>query len=625
MRVAAPGACHRGGARVGGSCGGLFQGDPADPQEALFRLPRLRFGEGGPEPRGLSGLRGGHGGAGGVAGRSSARSGVRDAAEEIGLRALPRPEDADCNQLASDRTANFYRGYVMSRRLNRAEYLNTLRDLFGMDTGVDDLVPADGGGGEGFDTSGNALFLSPIHIERYLDAAEKALAIVLPDRARDATPEARRARRQILTARPGPELSAREAAEKVISGFARRAFRRPASAEEVEGFLRLFDRAQERGDGYVASIRLALQGILISPHFLFLAEPEPDAGGVHPLAPIPLASKLSYFLWSSMPDERLLILAETGALADTNIYLGEVRRMLKDPKSRALGERFALQWLDLEKLGAGVAPDPARFPECDSGLLDAMREEVVRYVHHVLSNDRSLLELVDSQYVIVNERLAALYGIDDVSGDEYRLVQLSSRSRGGLLGMAAVHAATSYPLRTSPVLRGRWVLEALLGDKVPPPPPDVPALEEEHGEDAASMTLRQQLEAHRTRAECAACHDKIDPLGFGLENFDVLGRWRETDRGLPLDATGTLPSGESFEGPEGLKEVLLARRDRIMRLLAKKMTGYALGRELNRFDDCVVDRAVEALQANDYRSSILVETIAMSFPFRHRFYPKNDS
>jgi hypothetical protein len=539
------------------------------------------------------------------------------------LRDLPRPEDVDCNTLPSDRTARFYRGYVMSRRLNRAEYLNTLRDLFGVEFPIGDLLPADGGGGEGFDTSGNALFLSPIHVERYLLAAEKALAMVLPDDSHEMDPLLREARRRLLIARPSRASPPRQAARMVVSAFARRAFRRPVTHAEVDRFLTLFDRAWQRGDHYVAALRLALQGVLISPHFLFLAEPEPDLGGVHPLGAFPLATKLSYFLWSSMPDERLLQLAGSGALLDTNIYRAEIRRMLKDPKAGALGERFALQWLDLERLGNEVRPDPSRFPEFDEELAATMRGEVSGYFNHVFRNDRSILELIDSDYTLVNERLAALYAIEGVEGSALRITPVHDRSRGGLLGMAAVHALTSYPLRTSPVLRGRWVLESLLGDKVPPPPPDVPALEEVSVADPAS--LREQLELHRSKSECAACHDRMDPLGFGLENFDVLGRWRETDQAGPIDARGTLPSGETYEGPDGLKEVLMDRKDKILRHLARKMTGFALGRELNKLDECVIDAAMEALEAHGYRATALVESIALSFPFRHRFHPKQDS
>lgn len=537
------------------------------------------------------------------------------------LRALPKPEKTDCDQIASDRTANFYRGYVMSRRLNRAEYNNTLRDLFGVELNLD-LLPADGGGGEGFDTTGNALFTSSIHLEKYLAAADQALNKVLPDNTRALSPELKRARDRILIAKPGMFRSPREPARRILEAFSRRAFRRPVTADEIDRLMTLFDRAQERGDEFVPSLRLALKGVLISPHFLFLAEPEPAEHGVHLLGGVPLASKLSYFLWSSMPDEPLLKLAESGELRNTNVYRQQIKRMLADPKASALGERFALQWLDLERLGTEVRPDAMKFPEFDAKLNESMHREVVAYFNHILRNDRSLIELIDSDYTFVNQRLARIYGIESIAGEDLRKVSFSDRNRGGIVGMAAVHAATSYPMRTSPVLRGRWVLESLLGDKVPPPPPDVPALEETGT--AAHKTLREQLETHRTKAECAACHDKMDPLGFGLENFDVLGRWREKDHEQPIDAKGTLPSGKSFTGPVGLKTVLLERKDAIIKHLARKMTGYAFGRELNKFDDCVVDRATEALQKNEYRASVLVEEIAMSFPFRHRFYPKQD-
>jgi hypothetical protein len=540
------------------------------------------------------------------------------------LRRLPKPDEVDCDRLASDRTVSFYRGYVMSRRLNRAEYLNTIRDLFGVEPPVEELLPADGGGGEGFDTTGNALFLSSIHIERYLMAAARVAESVLPENGAGMSDDARTARARLLIARPDDSRSARTAATEVLHAFLPRAFRRPVEADEVERLLTLFDRAWERGDSYEASIRLALQAVLISPHFLFLAEPEPPQGGVQRLGPVPLASKLSYFLWSSMPDDQLMGLATSGALLEPEVYRAEIRRMLSDPKASTLGRRFAMQWLDLDRLGADIHPDPTKFPEFDAALSGSMRSEVIAFFHHLFAEDRSLLELIDADYTFVDERLAALYQLNGISGPDLRRVALDTSQRGGILGMAAVHTLTSYPLRTSPVLRGRWILETLLGDEVKPPPPDVPALEE-HDEALAHLSLRQQLERHRTQPDCAACHDKIDPLGFGLENFDVLGRWRDQDRGLPVDAEGTLPSGEVFNGPDGLKRVLLERKDKILRHVARKLTGYALGRELNRFDDCVLDDAMKALEANEYRASVLVEVIATSAPFQQRFYPIHGS
>ncbi len=541
------------------------------------------------------------------------------------LRDLPKPENVDCTQIASDRNANFYRGFVMSRRLNRAEYGATIRDLFDLPVAVEDLLPADGGGGEGFDTAGNALFTSSIHIEKYLAAADKVLREVLPDEAPDPISPQAAARVRLLgdQANPTP-AETRAAARDIVAATARRAFRRPVQAGEVDRILTMFDRGFARGDGFVPSLRLALKAVLISPHFLFLVEPEPDQKGVQPLGPLPLASRLSYFLWSSMPDEELLALAESGRLDDPNIYRQQVRRMLADPKAAALGERFALQWLDLERLGGEVRPDPKKFPEFDAKLQSAMLAEVTAMFNYLVSADRPLTEVIDADYIFANESLAQYYNLPGLTGEAIRKVSAPNPSRGGVIGMAAVHALTSYPLRTSPVLRGRWVLEALLGEKVKPPPPDVPALAEE-GEAHKNLSLREQLEQHRLKAECASCHDKMDPLGFGMENFDVLGRWRDSDRGQAIDSRGTLPNGTSFEGPSGLKKVLMERKDEVVKHLVRKMTGYAYGRELNRFDDCVVNKAMEDLRASNYRPSILVEHIALSFPFRHRFYPKVDT
>ncbi len=536
------------------------------------------------------------------------------------FRELPKFTDADCNQISSDRSATSFRGYVMSRRLNRAEYANTIRDLFGVSVAVDDLLPADGGGGEGFDTSGNALFTSTIHIENYMAAADRILETILPEKTTALSSESKLARERLLLGNDSPE---REGARKIIERFEALAFRRPVGSDEVDRADVLFNRVFDRGDGFIPAIRLALKSVLVSPNFLFLAEPEPEERGVVALGAVPLASKLSYFLWSTMPDAELLKVAESGELLKTNVYRAQIKRMLADLRADQLGERFAMQWLEIERLGAEVSPDAKKFPEFDAQLRVSMRREVADTFNYVIRNDRSLLELLDSDYTFVNDRLASLYGISGVKGAEFQKVSLSTKNRGGVTGMAAVHALTSFPLRTSPVLRGRWILEALLGDKVPPPPPDVPALEES-AKAGHNLSLREQLKTHRLKAECASCHDKMDPLGFGLENFDNLGRWRDSDRGLAIDSEGTLPSGESFTGPAGLKKILMDRKDQVMKQLARKLTGYAFGRELNKFDDCVVDRGLEAMQQNGYRPSVLIEQIAFSFPFRHRFYPKED-
>jgi hypothetical protein len=535
------------------------------------------------------------------------------------LGRLPKPE-IDCTKLASDRTQSFYEGHVMSRRLTRAEYDRTIRDLIGLDLDLARDLPADGAGGEGFDTTGDTLFTSPLAIEKYMAAAETIAQAVLADDDTALTRDALVARARLLIADHTETLPPRQAARAVLERFMPRAFRRPVTPEEVDKYLSLFDRRATRGDGYLAGLRLAVSGVLVSPHFLFLVEPEPEQAGTQPLGPYPLASRLSYFLWSSMPDEPLFALAESGALARDEVLKAQVRRMLADQRADSLGERFALQWLELDKLGSEVRPDPARFPEFDGMLAAAMRSEVAAFFNHLVRDNEPLTRLLDADYTFVDARMAAHYGLPAGEGGGWHRVSLAGTPRGGLLGMAGVHALTSFPLRTSPVLRGRWILDTLLGDKVPPPPPDVPPLQvDEAGVTAAS--LREQLEVHRKNPDCSGCHNKMDPLGFGLETFDVLGRIRTEG----VDTSGTLPGGETFDGPTELKQVLLARRDVILRQMMRRLTGYALGRELNRFDKCVIDAAMAALAAGESRPHGAIEAIVLSLPFRQRFYPATET
>jgi hypothetical protein len=548
---------------------------------------------------------------------------------------LPRKPVSDCSKLATDKTQNFYKGYVMSRRLNRAEYNNSVRDLLGLDLRPGDLFPADGAGGEGFNNNGDALFTSPILMEKYLEAADVVLNVVLHDGKPDVAKtgaliggalgisqeQVEVARQRILFLKPSDKLKPRDAAMAIVMRIARRAYRRPVDATEVERLLTMFDRAHERGDSFESSIRLALKAVLISPHFLFLAEPEPEKEGIYRLGQFPLAARLSYFLWASLPDEELLGLAESGKLYDKDVMTRQVRRMLKDPKSKALGESFAMQWLGLEPLGTTVKPDARKFPQYDAALEVAMRDEAILLFHDVISNNNSLVTLLDADYTFVNERLSSHYGIPNVTGPAMRRVTLTDRNRGGVLGLAAVHTVTSYPLRTSPVLRGKWVLEEILGSKVPPPPANVPSLPPDDDKHEG-LSFRQQLEQHRKNPECASCHSRMDPLGFGLENFDAVGRWRTELAGQKIDSTGVLPSGEKFSNPAELKAVLLKKKDEVVRNLSRKMLGYALGRSLNQFDQCVIDDAMKAMRADGYKSETLILSIVLSYPFQYRFAKK---
>ncbi len=539
-------------------------------------------------------------------------------------RSVAKKSD-DCKQLASDRTMNFYKGHVMSRRLSRTEYNNSIRDLIGLDLRPADRFPSDGSGGEGFDNNGDALFTSAIHVEKYLDAAEYVLSTVFKPSAGDMTRFSSKAlaaaRARLMIAAPRPDLTPHEAARRIVARFAERAFRRPVTVAEVERLLTVFDRAQQRGDSFEMALKLPLKAVLISPHFLFLVEPEPEKDGVHELPDFPLASRLSYFLWASMPDEELFALATAGKLREENVLREQVRRMLRDPRSHGLAESFTSQWLGLGVLGETARPDPQRFPEFDDALADAMRQEPIWFFDHLIREGRSLLELLDADYTFVNERLAQHYGIEEVRGTVMRRVLLADKNRGGVLGMAGVLTVTSFPLRTSPVLRGKWVLEDLLGARVPPPPPNAGVLPKDDRNDKG-LSLRKQLELHRSRSECASCHQRMDPLGFGLENFDPIGRFRTEQAGQPVDAAGELPSGEKFNGPRELRAVLLKQKTEFLRNLARKLFGYALGRQLYRFDQCVIDESVKALEAEGYKAPALIERIALSYPFRHRYVKK---
>jgi hypothetical protein len=534
----------------------------------------------------------------------------------------------DYDKLPRERLEQALAGKPTSRRLNRVEYNNTLRDLFGVDLHAGDLLPSEGGGGEGFDNAGATLFTTPVLLEKYLESAERVLGTVFPsaDKARPADPAAAAhldaCRRAVLIAVPGPVMPPRDAAGKVLEVFVPRAFRRPATANEIDRYLGIFDKASQRGDPYDQCVKLALKAVLISPNFLFLVETPAEKGGVYRLDHYEVASHLSYFLWSSMPDEKLLELAAQGRLHDDAVLREQVRRMMRDPRARGLADGFAAQWLGTRPLGKTVRPDARAFPEFDDELAAAMREETIQFFDAIVREDRSVLEVIDADYTFVNERLAAHYKIDGVKGPQFRRVELDDPARGGVLGHAGILTVTSFPHRTSPVLRGRWVLEELLGAEVPPPPPDVPVLNEGR-KGSPVLNLRQVLEKHRSKAECASCHARMDPLGFGLENFDPLGRWRTELGGQPVDSTGVLPSGETFRGPAELKKLLLEkRRPEFLRNLSRKALGYALGREIKRADMCVVRDCVRALEQGEFRSSRLLEAIVLSYPFLHRNQPK---
>ncbi|MEZ6090257.1 MAG: DUF1592 domain-containing protein [Pirellulaceae bacterium] len=519
-----------------------------------------------------------------------------------------RPKQDHCSQLATDETQAWYRGYVMSRRLTRTEYLNAIEDVVGVVVPSHLEVPSDGSGGEGFDTNGDTLFTSAIHVEQYLAVASHVIDDALTNSPRQLGLE--------------NELSSvsndEEAVRTFLHQFARRAWRRPVAEAEVDRLMALFRNALQSGNELTTAIGQPLKAILVSPNFLFVVDAEAEHGGVQELTPHQLAMRLSLLVWSSVPDAILLDAADANELRTDGQIVSQIRRMLADPKAQRLGENFGLQWLGLTNFLTQTRPDQELFPNYDAALAADLREEAIRTVSDVFRQDRSLLELIDSPSVIVNDRLAKHYGLDVTNINDWQAIETDDRKRGGVLTLGAVLTSASYPRRTSPVLRGRWILEQVLGSRVPPPPEGVPALEESVGEQP--KTLRQRLELHRRNPDCAACHNRMDPLGFGLENFDVLGRWRDADADLPIDASGKLPSGEAFSGPEELKQVVMRRSGEFERHFVRKMLGFALGRQLNKFDDCVINDCLESLRQNDHRASLILETIATSYPFRHRYF-----
>ncbi len=423
------------------------------------------------------------------------------------------------------------------------------------------------------------------------------------------------AARRVLIAVPKDQADAPAAARKVVAEFARRAFRRPVKPGEVERLMKLFALAVSQGEPFGKAIRLPLKAVLVSPHFLFRIEDDPkDPGAVRTLDDFELATRLSYFLWSSMPDEELFALAGRGELGKPDVLQAQVRRMLKDPKSSALVENFAGQWLQLRNLKT-VSPDVGTFKDWDDELRTAMAKESELFFEHVVKNDRSVLEFLDADYTFLNERLAKHYGVPKVYGRSFRQVKLPNTRRGGIVTQASVLTVTSNPTRTSPVKRGKWVYENILGLTAPPPAPDVPELPPVG---QLKGTLRQQMEPHRANPSSASSHAQQDPLGFGLENFDGIGAWRDKDNNQPVDSSGVLPDGNQFDGPAELRKVLLSKADQFRHCLAEKLLTYALGRGLEYYDKCLLDEIAVKLKSGNDRFSALVLAVVESDAFRKR-------
>ena len=429
-------------------------------------------------------------------------------------------------------------------------------------------------------------------------------------------------RRRIFVCRPADGAAEAEetaCAHRILSSLARRAYRRPVTSADLDVLLGFFDEGDREG-GFDAGIEMALRWLLASPEFVLRVERDPAgvaAGASYAISDLELASRLSFFLWSSIPDDELLDLAAAGRLRDPAELERQTRRMLADERSRALVTSFASQWLYLRNVPA-VVPDEDRFPDVGEGLRQAMRRETELFVDSVFREDRNVLDLLTADYTFVNERLARHYGMPRIYGSHFRRVPVAQEARRGLLGHASILAVTSYPNRTSPVLRGKWVLENLLGTPPALPPPDVPALEETTAGGQA-LSMREATERHRANPVCASCHRLMDPPGFALEQFDAVGRFRtRTAANTPIDASGELPDGTRFDGAAGLRAALAGRPERFVGTLTEKLMTYALGRGLEHYDAPAVRAVTRGAAENDYRFSSLIVGIVKSAPFRMR-------
>ena len=637
-------------------------------------------------------------------------------------------------------------GRVTARRLNRAEYTNTIRDLLAVDFRADRNFPTDDSG-EGFDNIGDVLTVSPVLMEKYLAAAgriaERAIAtgslpkpieveyslrfknlrrvdpsnveathrfdfdadyelkIGLPgQRAKDAAPvtlglwiDGKLVQTTRVETKPsglvyfnpfseerirvpitegdhtlrlgfvddpfvktlaqdeiykdtvnkwigavtviGPFASAGEkpsrkkilvcdpatgprCVDRILATLARRAYRRPVTGTEVVALKKFVDMAVADGQSVEQGIGLAIQAMLVSPHFLFHIERDlypNDPGRMHRVSDVELASRLSYFLWNSMPDEELLSLAERRRLNVPEVLDAQVKRMLTDPKASAMAENFAGQWLEIRNLDA-IKPDPQKFPAWGPELRDAMKTETRLFFDTILRENRPIGEFIDARYTFLNELLAKHYGIEGVSGPEFRRVDLTTPERGGVLTHGSVLAVSSYPTRTSVVIRGKYILQNILGAPPPPPPADVPALDEQAVGTTAS--LRKQMETHRTNAICASCHARMDPLGFALENYDAIGKWRTMDGGFPVDSSGVLPGGKRFTNSADMRQILSARVPELTRTLTEKLLIYSLGRGLQRYDRPTVNGIAKKVAASGYGFQTLVQEVVRSLPFQSR-------
>lgn len=498
------------------------------------------------------------------------------------------------------------------RRLTHSEYTLTVADLLNvhLDSRNDLGFPTEDAGDGHFDNQSAGLRMSPTLMEKYFAAADKITDSLFVNEG---------AKNRLLKPKPDAKLSERDAAKKILTNLARRAYRRPAADADVDRLLAFYDKARAKGGSHEDGIRATIKPVLVSPRFLFRVEE--DRPGKTPGVAVDdyeLATRLSYFLWGTTPDEELLRAADQKQLSDPAGLEKQLARLLKHDRARSLTDALANHWL-MMKTFPRARPSQEFFPTFHDDLKRPMTQEVRMAVDYLRTADRPITDLLDANYTFVNETLAKHYGIPGVTGRDMRKVELKPEyHRGGLLGMGGILAMTSHTFRTSPTQRGKYVLEVIFGTPPPPPPANAGTIKDDDPKKKQPRSFREQLAQHATQASCAGCHKKIDPLGFALDNFNAIGEWRVGTKDVPLDVSGVLPTGEKVDGYAGLKTVLLSRKDEFTQNAIAKVLEYALGRELDGQDECTVREVHAAMKKADYKFNVMVTEIVKSVPFRER-------
>lgn len=544
--------------------------------------------------------------------------------QQIRNHAMPPPEDTTISRkqrtiLASwlhyqihhfDYSAVDNPGLEGVRRMTHLEYSYTVDDLFGMPLQTRKRFPSSMSGSSGFANSGNSLFIEQLLMERYLQVAES-----IAGKFMSAKVEATASRETFFRLTPGPSFTPEAAIQKNLTAFLPRAFRRPVALAELNSYLKIFKTSFRESKSFEIARDAVVQSILISPNFLFLNHSQPTGSQSEKIDHWQVANRLSYFLWSSMPDRELFRLAKEKRLDQAEVLSRQVERMLTSPKSNTLGSVFAAQWLGFQHVGTRIRADPIDNPWCTDSLMKSMKMETSLFFQSLIRDNRPLSELLTADYTFLNEELANHYRIEGVKGKQMRRVKVNG-VRGGIFGQASILAITSYPHQTSPVKRGTWILTDLLGTPPPPPPPGASEFAEEI-EESESLSFRQKLQRHSRQPQCASCHAQIDPLGFGLEQFDWFGRTRTRSRGRRIDSRGTLPDGTSFTGVSGLKTVIIEKHiDEIATQITRKLLSFGLGRQLEYYDEKAVRKIVADAKSDNYRLQNLIKGVISSYPFQ---------